>query len=47
MYCCSEHVELALDIAVDENETAPVIEKTDEETACEFCERVAIYIVGN
>ncbi|OLN22303.1 CxxH/CxxC protein [Domibacillus antri] len=47
MYCCLEHVELALDIAVDEQETAPVLEKTNEADSCEFCENQAIYVVGN
>lgn len=46
MYCCLEHVELALDIAVDEFETAPVMEKTEEVVSCEFCENQADYIVG-
>jgi len=51
IYCCKEHVELALDIVVDEYETAPVLEelKTDGDlsTPCEYCEKTAAYIVGN
>lgn len=47
MACCLEHVELALDIAVDEYETAPVMEKTTETLSCEFCENQAVYVVGN
>ncbi|HZG72146.1 MAG TPA: CxxH/CxxC protein [Chondromyces sp.] len=50
IYCCSEHVELALDIIVDEYETAPKIEKTEGNevsTTCEYCENPAEYIVGN
>lgn len=51
IYCCKEHVELALDIVVDEHETAPVLEKLETEsklpTPCEFCQNAAEYIVGN
>ena len=51
IYCCKEHVELALDVFVDENEIAPVLkELTDEEelsTICEYCEKQAVYIVAN
>ncbi|TDQ38390.1 CxxH/CxxC protein [Aureibacillus halotolerans] len=47
---CQEHVELALDIIVDEYETAPAIEQrgTDEERmVCEFCQETAQYVVSN
>ncbi|MGG3448858.1 MULTISPECIES: CxxH/CxxC protein [Bacillaceae] len=47
MYCCLEHAELALDIAVDEYETAPKIEKVEETISCEFCKNQAMYVVGN
>jgi CxxH/CxxC protein (TIGR04129 family) len=47
MACCLEHIQLALDIAVDEYETAPVMKKTEEPVSCEFCQNPAIYIVGN
>ncbi|MEI5908368.1 CxxH/CxxC protein [Bacillus spongiae] len=51
IYCCKEHVELALDVAVDENETAPSLEEinrsTKISTSCEYCDRQAEYIVGN
>lgn len=51
IYCCKEHVELALDITVDEHETAPVLEevknKEDLSTPCEYCENPAAYIVAN
>ena len=51
IYCCKEHVELALDIIVDEHETAPTLEQIEEElnlsTGCEYCESTASYIVGN
>ncbi|MCD7035318.1 CxxH/CxxC protein [Metabacillus sp. GX 13764] len=51
MKCCDEHVELAIDIYVDENELAPEIIKIDQNaelpTTCEYCENPAVYIVGN
>ena len=51
IYCCKEHVELALDVVVDEYEVAPVLrELSDEEklsTGCEYCDEMATYIVGN
>ena len=51
IYCCREHVELALDIIVDEHETAPVLEELKEDaklsTGCEYCEKPAVYIVAN
>lgn len=51
MKCCAEHVELAIDMYVDENELAPEIEKIDENselsTTCELCQNPAVYIVGN
>lgn len=51
IYCCKEHVELALDVTVDEHEVAPILtELNDEEklsTTCEYCRNQAIYVVGN
>ncbi|WP_069201874.1 CxxH/CxxC protein [Bacillus niameyensis] len=51
VYCCKEHVELALDVIVDEYEKAPVLEEVKEEgnlsTSCEYCQNRAVYIVGN
>lgn len=51
MYCCEEHIELAIDMYVDEKELAPEIEKLDKNrklsTSCEMCTNPAIYIVGN
>ncbi len=51
IYCCKEHVELALDIIVDEEETAPILEKFTVEnelpTSCKYCNNPAEYIVGN
>ncbi len=46
MACCLEHVELALDIAVDEYEAAPVMEKAAETVSCDFCENLAVYKIG-
>ncbi|MGE8204805.1 CxxH/CxxC protein [Heyndrickxia sp. NPDC080065] len=51
IYVCADHVELALDVAVDEYETAPSLEEIQSEnqlsTTCEYCDNRAIYIVGN
>jgi CxxH/CxxC protein (TIGR04129 family) len=48
--CCMEHVELALDIIVDEYECAPIIHnvESDQNTAetCEYCQNEATYIVS-
>jgi CxxH/CxxC protein (TIGR04129 family) len=50
-YCCSEHVELALDEVVDEFETAPQLTKleaVDKSTfPCGYCGQQAVYIVAN
>ncbi|NMD72064.1 CxxH/CxxC protein [Bacillus sp. DNRA2] len=50
IYCCEEHVELALDVIVDDYYTAPKLEKIDEEkisTTCEYCRNMAVYVVAN
>lgn len=51
MYCCEEHIELAIDMYVDEKELAPEIEKIENNsnlsTSCELCSNPAVYIVGN
>ncbi|MGG1629361.1 CxxH/CxxC protein [Rossellomorea sp. NRS-1567] len=51
IYCCLEHVELAMDIVVDEHEVAPQLTELSEEnklsTTCEYCGNNAIYIVAN
>ncbi|RDI40902.1 CxxH/CxxC protein [Falsibacillus pallidus] len=51
IYCCKEHVELALDVIVDEYETAPVMKVLSEEeqlsTTCEYCENKPVYLVAN
>lgn len=50
-YCCSEHVELALDEAVDEFEIAPQLTKLEavDKSAftCGYCGQQAVYIVAN
>nr|WP_204468876.1 CxxH/CxxC protein [Shouchella xiaoxiensis] len=43
IFACEEHIELALDVAVDEWETAPIVEKYKEEKNCSYCEQTAIY----
>ncbi|MCT8139999.1 CxxH/CxxC protein [Anaerobacillus sp. CMMVII] len=49
-YCCEEHVDLAIDIVVDERELAPIMEKIDPEkklsTTCNFCTEKAIYQIS-
>jgi CxxH/CxxC protein (TIGR04129 family) len=48
--CCENHIELAIDIYVDEKEMAPEIEKISVDNqgiSCDFCKNQAIYIVGN
>ena len=50
IYCCEDHVELALDMVVDEHETFPILEKVAVDklsTGCEFCQNTAVYVVGN
>ncbi|MDX8360945.1 MULTISPECIES: CxxH/CxxC protein [Bacillaceae] len=51
MKCCDEHIDLAIDMYVDEHEIAPEINMLNEEeklsTCCEFCRNQATYIVGN
>ncbi|TFD96600.1 CxxH/CxxC protein [Jeotgalibacillus sp. R-1-5s-1] len=51
IYCCQEHVELALDVFVDEQESYPDLKTVDNpadlSTICEYCTERAIYIVEN
>jgi CxxH/CxxC protein (TIGR04129 family) len=50
IYTCEEHVDIALDTIVDELETFPLLTKIDVDnlsTTCEYCEKPAVYIVGN
>ncbi|WHY00722.1 CxxH/CxxC protein [Neobacillus sp. DY30] len=50
IYCCEEHVDLALDSVVDEYETFPVLSKVGGDnlsTGCEYCQNRAVYIVAN
>ena len=50
IYCCEEHVELALDVMVDDCEKAPKLEKLPNReisTGCEYCQKTAIYVVAN
>ncbi|WP_210367614.1 CxxH/CxxC protein [Bacillus sp. REN3] len=51
VYCCEEHVELALDEAIDEFEVAPELIKLDDVDksgfACGYCGKPAAYIVAN
>lgn len=50
IYCCEEHVEIAIDTIVDEYETFPLLSKVDSEdlsTTCEYCRNSAVYVVAN
>jgi CxxH/CxxC protein (TIGR04129 family) len=50
IYCCQEHVDLALDMVVDEFETFPLLLKITVDnlpTGCEYCQNDAVYIVAN
>ena len=58
IYCCQDHVEVALDTVVDETEVPPFIneiikEENQEVTnnskgfTCEYCGQPAVYIVAN
>lgn len=50
IYCCLEHVDVALDMTVDEHEVAPVLEEIEDKslsTGCEFCQKPAAYLVKN
>ncbi|WP_083979018.1 CxxH/CxxC protein [Bacillus alveayuensis] len=51
MKCCEEHIEIAIDMFVDEKQTAPNIQKIKENhslsTTCDLCEKPAVYIVGS
>jgi CxxH/CxxC protein (TIGR04129 family) len=51
IYCCDEHVDLAIDIVVDEYETFPQLTKLEGDkklsTTCEYCQNTAIYVVAN
>lgn len=51
IYCCLEHVELALDIIVDEHEVAPILEEVQQSELstpiCEYCQNPALYMVSN
>lgn len=47
---CLEHVELAMEIIIDEKETAPIINQLTEDeqlsTTCAFCKNNAIYSIS-
>ncbi|WP_343066408.1 CxxH/CxxC protein [Heyndrickxia vini] len=50
-YVCEEHVEIALDKAIYENALAPIFKELKEDeslsTTCEYCNLLAVYMVGN
>ena len=51
IYCCTEHVDMALDDVVDEHEVAPKLEKLESvensSVTCGYCGKPAVYMVGN
>ncbi len=51
LYCCEEHVDMALDEVVYECETYPILTSVADEgnlsTACEYCQNRAVYVVAN
>ncbi len=51
IFCCKEHVELALDVLIDETEEVPLLKTVDNQvelsTNCEYCNEPAIYLVEN
>ncbi|TYS45618.1 CxxH/CxxC protein [Bacillus infantis] len=50
IYCCEEHIDIAIDTVVDEYETFPVMNKIEDSqlsTTCEYCRNKAVYMVAN
>jgi CxxH/CxxC protein (TIGR04129 family) len=51
IYCCDEHINIALDQIVDEYEVAPDFKKITNglelSTPCEYCGNEATYLVTN
>lgn len=43
-YCCQEHVDIAFDDFLVENETFPYLEKAREHR-CSYCEKDAVYVL--
>ncbi|WP_243387197.1 CxxH/CxxC protein [Bacillus kexueae] len=50
MKACIEHIEVVIDMFVDENEIAPNIQKIEDNhslsTTCDLCNNPAVYIVS-
>ncbi|MDV2887390.1 CxxH/CxxC protein [Alkalihalophilus pseudofirmus] len=48
-FACDEHIEVAMDVVVDEYEAAPIIEKLNEadqlSTMCSYCKKPAVYSI--
>ncbi|MCK0469817.1 CxxH/CxxC protein [Halalkalibacter sp. APA_J-10(15)] len=48
-YACEEHIELALDIVVDETEHPPIVDKIEQSqklsTTCSFCKNEPVYTI--
>lgn len=47
-YCCDDHVDMAFDDYLLENETFPYLEKVAQDECnlkCSYCENIAVYIL--
>lgn len=49
IHVCFEHIELAVDVIVDECEIAPNLENITETAVekCAYCQNTATYVVSN
>ncbi|WP_081416045.1 CxxH/CxxC protein [Peribacillus kribbensis] len=51
IYCCKEHVDLALRSGGERQGSAPFLKEISTEeilsTTCEYCQNPAVYIVAN
>lgn len=45
IYACEDHIDLAIDDFLVENETFPVLSKADNGT-CSYCENAAVYVLN-
>lgn len=45
IYSCDDHIDLAIDDFLVENETFPLLSKAEEGT-CSYCEKAAVYVLN-
>ena len=43
IYCCEEHVDMAFDDFLVEEESFPELQKAQEECTCDYCSEKAVY----